>query len=212
MNLTPEMEQYILEHSDAQDDLLYELYRETHKKVLHPRMLSGQLQGKLLEMISKMIRPSRILEIGTYTGYSAICLARGMTEGGMLHTIEINDELKDFIEHYLERSGMNDRITLHIGDALHTMENIREDFDLIYIDGDKREYPGYLKISRKKLRKGGFLLADNVLWDGKVVDPDIEDPHTRGIHQFNEQVKQDQNLEKMMLPLRDGLMIIRKKY
>ena len=206
-----EIEQYILNHSEKEDDLLYELYRETHQKVLHPRMLSGHLQGKILEMLSKLLQPSRILEIGTYTGYSAICLARGLSEGGTLNTIEVNDELEDFINHYLERSGLNDRITLHIGDALEIIKGFSGSFDLIYIDADKREYPDYLKLCSKKLRSGGCLLADNVLWDGKVVSPDIKDKHTMGIHRFNEMVKNDPELEQVILPLRDGLMMVRKK-
>ncbi|MBS3777289.1 MAG: O-methyltransferase [Bacteroidales bacterium] len=209
--ISSEIEQYILDHSERQDDLLYELYRETHKRVLHPRMLSGHLQGKILEMLSKLLQPSQILEIGTYTGYSAICLARGLTEGGMLHTIEVNDELEDFINHYLVRSGLKKQITLHIGDALEITGNLPGPFDLIYIDADKREYPDYLEICREKLRKGGAILADNVLWDGKVVHPDTKDSHTMGIHRFNEMVKKDRELEQVILPLRDGLMMIRKK-
>lgn len=205
-----EIEQYILDHSGEEDDLLYELYRETHKKVLHPRMLSGHLQGKILEMLSKLIQPSQILEIGTYTGYSAICLARGLAEGGMLHTIEVNDELEDFIHHYLERSGLNDRITLHIGDALEIIRSLSGAFDLIYIDADKREYPDYLNLCKDKLSRGGCILADNVLWNGKIVNPDTKDPHTMGIHRFNEMVRNDRELEQVILPLRDGLMMIRK--
>ncbi|MCF8335878.1 MAG: O-methyltransferase [Bacteroidales bacterium] len=210
-DIPPDIEQYILVHTENEDDLLHELYRETHKKVLHPRMLSGHMQGKLLEMLSKLMQPSRILEIGTYTGYSAICLARGLSEGGILHTLEINDELEDFINHYLERSGLNDRITLHIGDALEIIKSLPSPFDLVYIDADKREYPRYLEICKEKLRKGGCILADNVLWDGKIVHPDTNDSHTMGIHRFNEMVKNDHALEQLILPVRDGLMMIRKK-
>lgn len=205
------IEQYILDHTEKEDNLLYELYRETYKRVLHPRMLSGHLQGKILEMISKLLRPSSILEIGTYTGYSAICLARGLAEGGTLHTIEINDELEDFIQHYLDRSGLNDRTILHIGDAQEIIRNLAGPFGLIYIDADKRQYPGYLELCRQKLSPRGCILADNVLWDGKVVHPDINDPHTMGIYRFNEMVKNDPELEQVILPIRDGLMMIRKK-
>ncbi|MFW6100112.1 MAG: O-methyltransferase [Bacteroidota bacterium] len=210
-DIPSDIEQYILEHSGEQDELLSELYRETHKKVLHPRMLSGHLQGKILEMLSKLLQPSSILEIGTYTGYSAICLARGLAAGGTLHTIEVNDELKDFIQHYLDRSDMGNRINLHIGDALEIIRQLSGSFDLIYIDADKREYPDYLELCREKLRPGGCLLADNVLWDGKVVDTDTSDPHTLGIHRFNEKIKRDSGLEQVILPIRDGLMMIRKK-
>lgn len=209
--ISKEIEQYILDHSAEEDDLLYEIYRETHKRVLYPRMLSGHLQGKILEMLSKLLHPSKILEIGTYTGYSAICLARGLASGGTLHTIEINDELEDFIRHYLNRSGLNDHITLHIGNALEVVQSLPESFDLVYIDADKREYPQYLEVCKPKLRKGGCILADNVLWDGKVTAPDTNDSHTMGIHRFNEMVKDDEELEYVILPIRDGLMMIRKK-
>ncbi len=209
--ISQELEQYILNHSEKEDELLYELNRETHKKVLHPRMLSGQLQGKTLEMLSKLLQPSQILEVGTYTGYSAICLARGLTEGGRLHTIESNDELEDFARHYFNRAGLQERITLHIGYALDIIEDLNGPFDLVYLDADKREYTGYLKLCKEKLRPGGCILADNVLWDGKVVDPDPQDPDTMGIHHFNETVKNDPDLEQVILPIRDGLMMIRKK-
>lgn len=212
IELPEQLENYILKHSDPEDTLLYELYRETHKKVLHPRMLSGHLQGKLLEFFVKMIQPEKALEIGTYTGYSAICIARGLPENGQLHTIEINDELEDFIKHYFHRSGYQKRITLHIGHALEIIPTLGNEFDLIYIDGDKREYPQYLKSCKKILRPGGFILADNVFWDGKVLKkPKNADLHTKGISEFNEIVQQDTELENLMLPLRDGLMIIRKK-
>jgi len=205
------MEDYILHQSGRQDELLYELYRETHKKVLHPRMLSGRLQGQMLEQISKMLSPSRILEIGTYTGYSAICLARGLAPDGQLDTIEINDELEDFIRHYLNRSGMEKKINLHIGDARKILDQLRGPYQLIFLDGDKRQYPDYLTHCKGLLAPGGTLLADNVLWDGKVLDSDTRDTHTQGIRQFNDRVRNDPSLESLILPIRDGLMMAHKK-
>ena len=210
LDISEELEQYILNQARHEDDLLYDLYRETHKKVLHPRMLSGRLQGKMLEMISKMLQPQAILEIGTYTGYSAICLARGLALGGKLDTIEINDELEAFIRHYLERSGLQDHIHLHIGDALELIRQQQGPYDLIFIDGDKREYPEYLNLCRPLLNPGGILLADNVLWDGKVLDKSSRDPHTQGIQRFNEMIRNDARMESIILPIRDGLMMARK--
>jgi len=209
--ISSELEKYILDHSEKEDELLYELNRETHKKMLRPRMLSGHLQGKTLEMLSKLLQPSQILEIGTYTGYSAICLARGLPEGGQLHTIESNDELEDFVQHYFKRAGLQDKITLHIGYALDIIRELTGPFDLVYLDADKTEYSDYLKLCKERLSPGGCILADNVLWDGKVVHPDTNDPDTMGIHHFNETVKNDPDLEKVILPIRDGLMMIRKR-
>ena len=211
LEYSKEMEDYILQQAGGQDDLLYELYRETHKKVLHPRMLSGHLQGKMLEMIVRMLRPSKILEIGTYTGYSAICMARGLDRNGQLDTIEINDELEEFILHYLNRSGLNERINLHIGDALEILGKLEGPYQLIFLDGDKREYPRYLELCIPILERGGTILADNVLWDGKVLDRETKDPHTLGIQQFNEMVKNNSSLESLILPIRDGLMMARRK-
>lgn len=211
MELSEELEQYILQQAGAEDDLLYELYRETHKKVLHPRMLSGRLQGKMLEMISKMLQPTATLEIGTYTGYSAICLARGLAPGGLLDTIEVNDELESFIRHYFERAGLQDKISLHIGDALEVLQTLRGPYSLVFIDGDKREYPQYLERCRELLAPGGIILADNVLWDGKVLDTDTTDRHTQGIREFNEMIRKEPRFESLILPMRDGLMMTRLK-
>ena len=210
--ISEDLEKYIIEHTDKEDDLLYELYRETHKKVLHPRMLSGHLQGKLLEMITRMVNPQKVLEIGTYTGYSAICIAKGLDNSATLHTIEINDELQQFIEHYLERSGFRNKINLHIGDALNIIGQLQDDYDLVFIDGDKREYPEYFTACKKKLKPGGFIVADNVLWGGKVTEANNHsDPQTEGIKKFNNMVSADPAFEKLILPLRDGIMLIRKK-
>ncbi|MFO8236588.1 MAG: O-methyltransferase [Bacteroidales bacterium] len=212
LQIPKEIEKYLIEHSDKEDDLLSELYRETHKKVLHPRMLSGPIQGKLIEMITKMINPQNVLEIGTYTGYSAICIAKGLNKGAQIHTIEINDELEEFIRHYFKRSGLENRIHLHIGNALKIIEQLPISFDMVFIDGNKSEYPEYLEKCKHKLNPGGFIIADNVFWDGKVLrDTKNADYHTQGIKTFNKMVQRTPQLENIMLPLRDGLNIIRKK-
>ncbi|MGC9373941.1 MAG: O-methyltransferase [Bacteroidales bacterium] len=206
------IEQYILDHSDPEDPLLAELNRETNLKVLRPRMLSGHLQGKILEMMSKMIRPQKILEIGTYTGYSAICLAKGLQKNGVLHTIEINDELEHFIRKYLQKAGLEDIVKLHIGNALEIIPNLVETFDLVFIDGDKRQYSDYYHTLFDYVKPGGFILADNVLWSGKVIELESpDDEYTKGIFAFNELIAKDTRVEKVIIPLRDGLTLIRKK-
>src|SRR6056297_332546 len=206
------IEQYILEHSDPEDSLLAELNRETNLKILRPRMLSGHLQGKILEMISKMIRPEKILEIGTYTGYSAICLAKGLSKDGELHTIEINDELEDFIRKYLQKAGLKNIVNLHIGNALKVIPNLKETFDLVFMDGDKRQYSAYYHTLFDYVKPGGFILADNVLWSGKVIELESpDDEYTKGIFTFNKLITKDNRVEKIILPLRDGLALIRKK-
>ncbi len=210
LEISEELENYILTQAGRKDDLLYELYRETHKKVLHPRMLSDGIQGLMLEMISKIKAPHKILEIGTYTGYSAICLARGLQPEGSLDTIEINDELEDFIRHYLNRSGLAGNIHLHIGPAGEMVPKLEGPYQLIYIDADKREYPRYLELTLPLLAPGGIILADNVLWDGKVLEDKTQDLHTRGIQTFNDMIRENERLESIILPLRDGLMMVRE--
>jgi len=205
------LNRYICEHTSPEDDYLYELDRETHQKVLHPRMLSGHLQGQILSMISCMIRPKNILEIGTFTGYSALCLAKGLSENGRLHTIEIDDELEIFAQKYFLKSGMADRITQHIGDARQIIPTIKESFDLVFIDADKREYCDYYNLVFERIPVGGFLLADNVLWDGKVVDPQAADEEqTRGILEFNDLIQSDSRVRNVILPIRDGIMLVQK--
>ncbi|MFZ0471567.1 MAG: O-methyltransferase [Bacteroidales bacterium] len=207
-----ELDKYIKEHSTPEDKVLEELYRQTHLYVVNPNMASGHIQGKFLEMLSFMIHPSRILEIGTYTGYSAICLARGLKSGGQLHTIEINDELNEMSTHYFALAGLADRVTLHTGRAQDVIPEMKYIFDLVFIDGDKREYCEYYDLVFEKVRKGGFIIADNVLWGGKVEGGEaLKDPQTKGVVMFNEMVRSDPRVEKIVLPLRDGLMIIRKK-
>lgn len=206
------LENFISQNTSPEDPVLEELNRVTHQKILNPRMISGHLQGQLLSFVSQMIQPKKILEIGTFTGYSAICLAKGLQPGGQLHTIEQNDELKKLAEHYFRKAGLGKQIVLHNGDALHIIEKINYKFDLVYIDGEKSEYPQYLEKVLPKLNTGGFLLADNILWNGKVVNPDCKkDPSTMGILNFCESVRENHELESMIIPLRDGLMLIRKK-
>lgn len=203
---------YILDHITPEDELLMELNRQTHVKVLRPRMLSGHLQGQFLYLLCKMMNPSRILEIGTYTGYSAICMARGLAEGGSLDTIELNDELQPFISGFLKKAGLDHVINLHVGSAVDIVPKLQGSYDLAFIDGDKREYPDYYPLVLEKVRRGGFILADNVLWDGKVVQPLApNDSYTKGILDFNRMVADDPRVEKVILPIRDGITVIRKK-
>ena len=205
-----DIEKYILYISTPEDKVLNELYRKTYTSVLNPNMISGHIQGKLLEMLVRMIKPSLVLEIGTYTGYSAISMARALPQDGILHSIEINDELADISRQYVLKSGLEDKIVLHTGDALDIMKEMNLSFDLIYIDGDKRQYPQYYELALERLNNNGYILVDNVLWDGKVVDPGKDDPMTKGIRMFNQMVKEDQHVEKIIIPAMDGLMIIRK--
>ncbi len=205
------MDEYIRNFSDEEDPVLYELFRETNKKVLQPRMISGHIQGKMLEMLTRMIKPEKMLEIGTYTGYATICIARALNHNAILHTIEINDELEEFIRHYLEKAGVQEKIHLHIGKAQEIIPKLDQKFDCIFIDGDKREYPEYLQFCKKYLNNGGFIIADNVLWNGKVLEEKQKtDKHTQGIQAFNQQVKSDPELFQVIFPIRDGLMIIQK--
>lgn len=205
------LEQYILSIIEPEDDVLQELNRYTHLKILHPRMLSGHLQGQILQMLCFMIKPGKILEIGTYTGYSAICLAKGLNEGGILHTIEINDELGDISTKFITKSGLKDKIQLHIGDAKVIIPTLIDSFDLVFLDGEKSEYLNYYQLVFDKVNTGGYIFADNVLWSGKVVEEErTNDYFTKGIKEFNEFIKTDKRVEKLILPIRDGLMILRK--
>ncbi len=206
-----ELYEYILQHSAREDNILEELNRETNLRILHPRMLAGHLQGKILEMISKMICPDNILEIGTYTGYSAICLAKGLNKNGKLHTIERNDELTDFSKIYFKKAGFDKKIILHVGDAMEIIPGLDCIFDLVYIDADKNDYVDIYKLVFDKVRSGGYILADNVIWEGKVIERHKSaDRETRGIIEFNTYIRNDTRVENVILPVRDGLMIIRK--
>lgn len=205
---------YITEHSSPQTEALAWIQRQTNIRTNNARMLSGAVQGRFLTMLTEMIRPHDILEIGTFTGYSAVCLASGLEEGGHLDTLEINDELEDLILEGFEKAGLDNRITLHIGDAKTTLENLRDRcYDMVFIDANKREYCRYYGLVFDMVRPGGYILADNVLWDGKVYqDPMPQDRQTLGIAEFNDMVKADPRVESVILPVRDGLNIIRKKY
>jgi caffeoyl-CoA O-methyltransferase len=205
------LEQYIKEHSSAEDPVLEGLFRQTHIKFINPNMSTGHLQGKLLEMISIMINPKYILEIGTYTGYSTICLARGLKPDGKLVTIEVNDELKEFSSVYFERAGVDTKISQLTGNALDIIPSLDMLFDLVFIDGDKREYCGYYMAAKDKVRPGGFILADNVLWGDKVLDKETKDPQTQGIIDFNIMLMYDNEIEHLIVPVRDGITFIRKK-
>jgi len=206
------LEEYILRHIDEEDDYLKALYRDTHVKLLRPRMASGHLQGRMLKMFVRMIRPKQILEIGTYSGYSALCMAEGLDEGSVLHTFEINDEQEDFTRPWLEQSPYADKIKFYIGDALERVPQLGITFDLVFVDGDKRKYMEYYEMSLVHLSPGGYIIADNTLWDGHVTEtPNPNDAQTIGIQAFNEFVAKDNRVEKVILPLRDGLTIIRKK-
>jgi len=212
MNRLKEIDRYILDHIDEEDPVLNELDRETHLKVLGARMLSGHLQGQILTMISKMIQPTTILELGTFTGYSAISLAKGLKEGGKLITIEVDDELEALAKKYFKKAGLEDRIEQRIGSALEIISTLSEKFDLVFIDANKREYVQYYELLIDKIESGSYILADNTLWSGKVLDePKADDLQTKGIIEFNNMLKNDHRVEKVILPLRDGMTLIRKK-
>lgn len=212
-NFSKELTDYISSHSSPEDALLQELTRATHLHAMQARMLSGHIQGKFLEFISRMISPSRILEIGTFTGYSAICLAQGLTVDGVLHTIDIDDELRYLAEKYINRSSAGNKIRLHTGDALKIVPRMDILFDLVFIDGDKREYTAYYNLVIEKVRKGGYIVADNVLWSGKVLDASVKsnDKFTMELLKFNDLVSNDSRVENLLLPVRDGMMLIRVK-
>ena len=212
MDKLDKLNKYILDHIDPEDEVLNELSRETHLKVIGARMISGHLQGQLLTMISKMIQPEYILEIGTFTGYSAICLAKGLQNNGKLITIEIDDELENFAKKYFVRTGMDQKIEQKIGSALEIIPSLKENFDLVFIDADKKEYISYYHAIFDKVKKGGIIIADNIFWSGKVLDSvNINDEQTRGITEFNQLLRKDDRVEKIILPVRDGIMLIRKK-
>lgn len=206
------IEQYILSHIDEEGELLRNLNRDAHVNLLRPRMLSGHLQGRLLKMFCRMIQPKYILEIGTYTAYATLCLAEGATDEAEIHTIELNDELEDFIMKHLHKSKLKDKIHLHIGDAIQIIPTIDCIFDLVFIDANKRHYCEYYDLIFDKVRPGGLIIADNTIWDGKVLEtPHPTDKQTIGIQEFNDMLAKDPRVEKVILPVRDGLTLIWKK-
>ncbi len=205
------IEAYALDHSKPESQVLKELNRDSCAKVLMPRMLSGHMQGNLLSIFSKMIQPKRILEIGTYTGYSAICLAQGLKEGGVLHTIDMNDELESMIRNAFERAELSDKIQLHIGNALDIIPTIDETFDMVFIDADKKNYSTYYDLVFDKVEIGGYIIADNVLWSGKVLNTlEMMDTDTKSMDSFNKKIHKDVRVDHTLLPIRDGLMIVQK--
>ncbi|GEO06400.1 O-methyltransferase [Adhaeribacter aerolatus] len=211
--LSKELQEYVLQHTSPEPELLQRLNRETYLKVLMPRMLSGHYQGRVLAMLSHMIKPKQILEIGTYTGYSGLCLAEGLAPDGQLHTIDINDELEDLVRKYVAEAGLENRIKYYLGNALEIIPTLDIQFDLVFIDADKINYSRYYDLILEKTVAGGFILADNVLWSGKVVQQPCKkiDKDTQAILDFNQKIQQDDRVENVLLPLRDGLLLMRKK-
>ena len=203
------IEEYVLSHIDKEPAVLSWLTRETHLRTLKPRMLSGHLQGRMLKMFCSMMSAKRILEIGTFTGYSALCMAEALPEDGELHTLEINDEMEEFLDEVFEKSGMAEKIHLHIGDASQIIPQLEGLFDVVFMDGNKRHYSEYFDVVFPKLRLGGLLIADNTLWDGHVLE-DSKDAQTVGIQKFNDKVLSDDRVERVIVPVRDGMTLIRK--
>lgn len=208
--LPPEIQQYAEAHTSAENKILQKITRETFAKVLMPRMLSGNLQGQLLAVFSHMLKPQCILEVGTYTGYSAICLAQGLAPGGKLITLDINEELEDRVSGYFQEAGLADKIEYRIGNALDIIPQLTEKFDLVFLDADKENYLPYYHLLIDKVNAGGFIIADNVLWSGKVADSAKNDKDTAAVRAFNDFVQADNRVENILLPVRDGLMIARK--
>jgi len=209
--LKKDITQYIDQHTSDESRLLSDLNRKTHLRMMYPRMLSGKVQGRFLEMVSRMIQPDRILEIGTFTGYSGLCLAAGLKKNGKLHTIEADPEIAEFAASYFASSEYTDKIVQHTGQALEIIPEIDEIFDLVFIDADKDNYLNYYQLVLPKVRAGGFIMADNALWDGKVARPDSHtDKETMGISAFNDYVQNDKQVENILVSIRDGIMLIRK--
>jgi len=205
------IEAYALAHSQPESAVLKKLNRDTHAKIMMPRMLSGHMQGNLLSIFSTMIQPKQILEIGTYTGYSAICLAKGLQQGGKLHTIDINEELEPIVRSVFNEAGLNDKINYYVGNALQIIPTLNQTFDLVFIDADKKNYATYYDLIFDKVNIGGYIIADNVLWSGKILDTfEKMDADTKAIDVFNKKIHNDTRIEHTLLPIRDGLMVVRK--
>jgi len=210
--ISPELQQYVTEHSSAVSPLLSQIDRETHLEVLQPRMLSGHFQGRVLSMLAQLLKPTAILEIGTYTGYSALCLAEGLTPDGKLITIDVNEELAPRVRGYFQASAYAQQIDYRIANAAQIIPTLPYTFDLIFIDADKQQYPLYYEQALEKLKPGGFILIDNVLWSGKVLDTQHQDKDSVLLRELNLKISQDARVEKVLLPIRDGLYLIRKKW
>lgn len=210
--LDPKLDKYAVDHTSPENEVLDALNRETYLKVLQPRMLSGHLQGRVLSMLSHMISPKNVLEIGTYTGYSALCFAEGLQAGGHIDTIDINEELAPMVEKYMEKSKLQNQISMHIGSALDVIPQLDKTYDLVFIDADKENYLNYFNAVIDKVKTGGYIIADNVLWSGKVLDPSeiANDKDTGAIVTYNKSIQEDPRVENVLFPIRDGLMIARK--
>jgi len=209
--IDPLLDEYVCAHTENEPAILKELNRKTHLSVLQPRMLSGHFQGRVLSMLSHMIKPENVLEIGTYTGYSALCFAEGIREGGKVITIDVNEELEDLVREYIDKAGMNDKIDYRIGDAMEIIPTLSEQFDVIFIDADKKNYCNYYDLVFDKVKTGGYIIADNVLWSGKVLENyETLDRETKVIMDYNNKVHNDDRVQEVLLPIRDGLMIARK--
>ncbi len=205
------LDKYVCDHSENEPQTLQELNRKTHLSVLQPRMLSGHFQGRVLSMLSHTIRPRRVLEIGTYTGYSALCFAEGLIEDGKVITIDVNEELEDLVREYISKSGMENKIEYHIADATQLIPELDDEFDIVFIDADKKNYCNYYDLVFDKVKKGGYIIADNVLWSGKVLEEyDSLDRETKIIMDYNRKVHEDARVQEVLLPIRDGLMVARK--
>ncbi|MBR4391515.1 MAG: O-methyltransferase [Bacteroidales bacterium] len=209
-DLSYAIEEYLEQHTSPMDAVLNNLYRETHLHAMNPRMVSGPVQGRFLQLLCELMRPKRVLEIGTFTGFSTICMARGMAPDSLLTTIEANEEYEGIIRKYLEKAGVADRVQLIIGDAKAVIPTLEGEFDLVFVDADKMNYPAYFDLVMDKLKPDGVLLADNVLWGGKVLNADTKERDTQAIRAFNDLVQNDPRVENVLLPLRDGLMMARK--
>ncbi len=208
--LNIDLEEYLLKNSSQENSLLHELRRKTYLSTLNPHMLSGPILGKFIEMLVSIYKPKSILEIGTFTGYTTLCMAMAVGAQGHITTIEINDEIAPIAQHYFEKSGFGNQIELLVGNALSILPELNSQFDFIFVDGDKREYPEYLQLAQKYLEIGGLLVADNVLWSGKVLDSSANDAHTLGVIKFNQLLANNNHFEKVMLPLRDGITLARR--
>ena len=205
------IDDYVVQHTSPHTELLEQLYRETHLNVLIPRMISGHLQGRTLSMISHMVRPTNILEVGTYTGYSGICLSEGLTKNGTLYTMDINEELESMVNRYFDAAGIQDKVDYRIGKALEIIPTIDAQLDLVFIDADKENYSNYYDLVFDQVRPGGFIIADNVLWSGKVADSKAQDNETNALRSYSKKVLDDPRVENVLFPIRDGLMIARKR-
>ena len=210
IDFTYAIEEYLEQHTTPMDEVLHELYRETHLHAMNPRMASGPVQGRFLQLLCQLMQPKKVLEIGAFTGFATICMARGMASDGLLTTIEANEEYEGIIRKYLAKAAVADRVRLIIGDAKEVIPTLEGGFDMVFIDADKISYPSYYDLMIEKLNPGGVVLADNVLWEGKVLNVGTKERDTKAIQAFNDKVQNDPRVENVLLPLRDGLMMVRK--